>query len=168
MLDVRRIVQDTELIRKGLLKRMEPDEFDLDEIINLYKRKQTKLSEFEKLRTEQKSFNDAMAKTDKKSDEFKVLVTKLKDISSKVKQFSSGIIDGTNCPGLSYGGWSNMTAPARNRAEIFGQACKSIDSIQLDSDGVDGLYLADRCAIEALRWNRPHSRVCPIPYFTPH
>lgn len=86
MIDIKRIVEDRENVEKGLLKRMSKEDLDLDSIIKLYNEKKELQRQFEKLRAEQKSYNDKMARVKRGSDEFKDLVSILKDMSEKVKQ----------------------------------------------------------------------------------
>ncbi len=86
MLDIKRIVEDKEKVKEALLKRMEPKDLNLDEIIDTYNQRKVKQTEFEKLRTQQNGFNDQMSKTKKGSDEFKKLITQLKELSEKVKK----------------------------------------------------------------------------------
>ncbi len=85
MIDVKQIINDKEGVEKALLKRMEAKDLDLDKVIKLYEEKMALLKEYEDLRSEQNSFNEKMAKADKKSDEFKALVQELKAKSEEVK-----------------------------------------------------------------------------------
>lgn len=85
MIDVKQIINDKEGVEKALLKRMEVKDLDLDKVIKLYEEKMALLKEYEDLRSEQNSFNEKMAKADKKSDEFKALVQELKAKSEEVK-----------------------------------------------------------------------------------
>lgn len=86
MLDIKRIVENKEQVQEGLLKRMKPEDLNLDEIISLYETKKQKITVFENLRAEQNSHNDKMAATKKGSAEFKKLIDELKELSSKVKK----------------------------------------------------------------------------------
>lgn len=86
MLDVKLIVEKPDFVKEGLLKRMKPEEFDLEEIIKLYGDVKKTKKDFEDLRSKQKGFNDEMAKLEKGSDEFKSAVEELKKISSDVKK----------------------------------------------------------------------------------
>lgn len=86
MLDIKRIVEHKEEVQKGLLKRMNPEDFNLDEIISLYENKKLLQTEFDTKRAEQNSFNERMAKEDKGSDAFKELVKELKELSEEVKE----------------------------------------------------------------------------------
>ncbi len=93
MLDVKLIVENSDLVKEGLLKRMPKEEFDLEEIKDLYADLKKKKQDFENLRAEQKSFNDSMAKLDKNSDEFKEVLGNLKNVAEKVKRLDSEVRD---------------------------------------------------------------------------
>jgi seryl-tRNA synthetase len=93
MLDVKLIVEKTDFVRQGLLKRMKPEEFNLDEIISSYEGVKAKKQEFEQLRSKQKSSNDEMAKMEKGSEDFKKAVNELKEISQKVKDLEVEVRD---------------------------------------------------------------------------
>ena len=49
MLDIKLIVENTDFVKKGLLKRMKPQEFDLDLIISTNKELKEKKKEFEEV-----------------------------------------------------------------------------------------------------------------------
>lgn len=85
MIDIKRVVEDRENVEKGLLKRVSKENLDLDKIVLLYEDKKRAQFDFDSKRSEQNQFNDEMAKVDKGSDEFKALLTKLKDKASDVK-----------------------------------------------------------------------------------
>lgn len=85
MLDIKRIVEDRENVKKALLKRMTHDDLDLDSLIKVYDEFKGKLAEFEKKRSEQNKFNEEMAKLEKGSEKFVKMVSALKAISSEVK-----------------------------------------------------------------------------------
>ncbi|MGI6443853.1 MAG: serine--tRNA ligase [Candidatus Dojkabacteria bacterium] len=89
MLDIKRIVEHKEEVQRGLLKRMNPEDFNLDEIISLYENKKSLQTEFDTKRAEQNSFNERMAKEDKGSDAFKELVKELKELSEEVKEIET-------------------------------------------------------------------------------
>lgn len=89
MLDIKRIVENKELVEKGLLKRMNKEDLNLDQIISLYEEKKKLQTEFDTKRAEQNSFNEKMAKIDKKSDDFKKLVKDLKQKADEVKDVES-------------------------------------------------------------------------------
>lgn len=91
MIDIKRIVESTKEIEKALSKRMKVEDMHLDEIVLLYSRKKEVLKEYESKRAQQKSFNDQMAKADKGSEEFKQLITDLKELSFAVKQLEEKV-----------------------------------------------------------------------------
>lgn len=86
MIDIKRIVEDKEGVKKALLKRMPEEELHLDEIVESYNEYKLKLADFESSRARQKSFNNIMSKTKKGSDEFKKSLEQLKNISEEVKK----------------------------------------------------------------------------------
>ncbi|KKR05709.1 MAG: Serine-tRNA ligase [candidate division WS6 bacterium GW2011_GWF2_39_15] len=86
MLDIKRIVEDKEVVKKALLKRMEEKDFNLDEITDAYDERKEKQQEYDNLRAKQKGFNDQMSKVEKGSDEFKKLIVELKNLSEEVKE----------------------------------------------------------------------------------
>ena len=85
MLDIKRIVEQKEEVQKGLLKRMNPEDINLDEIVSLYEERKKLQTEFDSARAEQNSFNEKMSKIDKKGDEFKKLLEELRKKSEEVK-----------------------------------------------------------------------------------
>lgn len=93
MIDIKRIVEEREIVEEALLKRMSKDDLHLDEIVELYEKKRELLKEFESKRAEQNSFNSKMASTPKGSDEFNSLVSKLKELSSQVKETEEKLND---------------------------------------------------------------------------
>lgn len=86
MLDIKRIVENKELVEKGLLKRMNKEDLNLDQIISLYEDKKKLQTEFDTKRAEQNSFNEKMAKIDKQSNEFRELLDELKKKAEEVKE----------------------------------------------------------------------------------
>lgn len=86
MLDIKRIVEDKQSVYKALLKRMNPEELDLDSIVELYENKKELIQKFEEKRANQNSFNDRMSKMEKGSEEFLKLVGELKTLASEVKE----------------------------------------------------------------------------------
>ncbi len=86
MLDIKRIVEDKQSVYKALLKRMNPEELDLDSIVELYENKKELIRKFEEKRATQNSFNGRMSKTEKGSEEFLKLVGELKTLASEVKE----------------------------------------------------------------------------------
>lgn len=93
MLDIKRIVENKELVEKGLLKRMNKEDLNLDQIISLYEEKKKLQTEFDTKRAEQNSFNEKMAKIDKKGDDFKKLVKDLKQKAEEVKEVEAKLKD---------------------------------------------------------------------------
>lgn len=89
MIDIKRIVDQREKVEEGLLKRLSKEEFDLDEILKIYDKKKDLQLEFDTKRAQQNQFNDKMASTEKGSDEFKKLLTDLKEKASEVKDLES-------------------------------------------------------------------------------
>jgi seryl-tRNA synthetase len=85
MIDIKKIVEETEVVKQGLLKRMEEDKLDLNEIIALYEKRKQIQTQYDTKRGEQNSFNEQMAKVEKGSDEFKKLVSDLKAKAEEVK-----------------------------------------------------------------------------------
>lgn len=94
MLDIKRIVEDRELVEKGLLKRMEdPENLKtlLDNITSAYTERKKLIREYEEIRAYQNTFNDKMSTLDKTSEEFKDLLASLKEMASKVKDLEGKI-----------------------------------------------------------------------------
>lgn len=85
MLDIKRIVENPEEVQKGLLKRISIKDFDLMELVFLHELKKKLQQEYDSKRAEQKSFNEKMAKEDKKSEAFKELVKELKEKAEEIK-----------------------------------------------------------------------------------
>lgn len=86
MLDIKRIVEERDLVEEALLKRMNKEDLDLDTVINLYNKKKEVLKEFEEKRAGQNSFNTKMAQVEKGSEEFLNLVKELKELANEVKE----------------------------------------------------------------------------------
>ncbi|MBN2100828.1 serine--tRNA ligase [Candidatus Dojkabacteria bacterium] len=88
MIDIKRIVDDIQKVRDGLLKRVTEKDLNLDEILNMYEKYKKVLSAYEAKRAEQKKYNEKMASIkDKSSDGFKKSVKDLKVLSDEVKKF---------------------------------------------------------------------------------
>jgi seryl-tRNA synthetase len=85
MIDVKLIVEDRERVKKALLKRMKEEDLDLDTIVELFNKRKLLLADYEKIRAEQRSYNDKMAAVKKGSDDFKELVAMLKEKAEDVK-----------------------------------------------------------------------------------
>ncbi len=88
MLDVRKIVEERDIVEKGLSKRMESSKLKemLDDIVSAYEERKELKVEYEKKRSEQNSFNQEMSKTEKGSSEFQKLLGNLKELSVNVKE----------------------------------------------------------------------------------
>ncbi|PKN02596.1 serine--tRNA ligase [Candidatus Dojkabacteria bacterium HGW-Dojkabacteria-1] len=86
MLDIKKIVEEKDIVEKALLKRMNKEELDLDIIVDLYNKKKEILKEFEEKRAGQNSFNTKMAQVEKGSEEFLKLVKELKELANEVKE----------------------------------------------------------------------------------
>ncbi len=91
MLDIRRIVEETEKVKNALLKRMKPEELDLETIIALDSSRREKQVKYDELRSKQKSFNDKMSQMDRKSDDFGKMISDLKEISAQTKQLEEDL-----------------------------------------------------------------------------
>jgi len=91
MIDVKRIVENKEEVENALSKRMRVEDMHLDEIISLYRERREVLSEYEKLRAQQNSFNTRIAGIEKGSEEFKKLVSDLKTLSQNVKELERNV-----------------------------------------------------------------------------
>ena len=89
MIDIKRIVEDKDKVQKGLLKRLSKEEFDLDNIIQVYEKKKELQQQFDTKRSEQNQYNDKMASLEKGSEEFKELVTQLKEKATEVKEIEN-------------------------------------------------------------------------------
>jgi len=89
MIDIKRILDQKEKVEEGLLKRLSKEEFNLDEILEIYEKKKDLQLEFDTKRAQQNQFNDKMASTEKGSDEFKKLLTDLKEKAAEVKDLES-------------------------------------------------------------------------------
>jgi len=86
MIDINRIVNDTEKVKEGLVKRMSEEELDLDKIIGVYKEKKELQTEYDQKRSEQNKYNEKMPKIEKSSEEFGNLILELKEKSNQVKE----------------------------------------------------------------------------------
>lgn len=86
MIDIKRIIEDKEGVEKALLKRVAPEDLDLDNVLELYNKAQELQKQFEAARSEQNSYNVEMAKVEKGSEEFKKLIAQLKEKSAEVKK----------------------------------------------------------------------------------
>jgi seryl-tRNA synthetase len=89
MIDIKRIVEDTDKVRKGLLKRLPEDEVNLERIIEIYEKKNQLQQEFDSKRAQQNQYNNKMASLEKGSDEFKELLSQLKEKAVEVKELEA-------------------------------------------------------------------------------
>jgi seryl-tRNA synthetase len=89
MIDIKRIVEDTDKVQEGLLKRLPEEEFDLEKIIKIYEKKNQLQQEFDSKRAQQNKYNDKMASLEKGSDEFKELLSQLKEKAAEVKELEA-------------------------------------------------------------------------------
>jgi seryl-tRNA synthetase len=86
MIDIKRIVEDTQEVKKALLKRVVRSELHLEEIIELENERKEIQVEYDRKKAEQNKYNDQMAKLDKKSEAFKNLLKELKEKSDEIKK----------------------------------------------------------------------------------
>ncbi len=93
MIDIKRILEDRENIEKSLLKRMDKNFLNLDEILSIYNSKKEAQQAFDSKRSEQNKFNEQMASIDKGSDEFKKLLAELKEKANEVKEAEEKLKD---------------------------------------------------------------------------
>jgi seryl-tRNA synthetase len=86
MIDIKRIVEDADKVREGLLKRLPEEEVNLEKIIEIYEKKNELQQEFDSKRAQQNQYNDKMASLEKESEEFKELLSQLKEKAGEVKE----------------------------------------------------------------------------------
>jgi len=86
VIDIKRIVQDRDNVEKALLKRMDKNSLNLDEVISTYNLRKQAQCDFDLKRAEQNEYNAKMSSVDKNSDEFKNLLLELKKKSIEVKE----------------------------------------------------------------------------------
>jgi seryl-tRNA synthetase len=89
MIDIKRIVENTQAVKQALLKRISEDEMHLEEVVVLENKRKELQNEYDRARAEQNEYNNQMAKLDKKSEEFQSLISELKEKSEKVKELES-------------------------------------------------------------------------------
>jgi len=89
MVDIRKIVEDTDNVRTLLHKRLKPDELDLDNLIAAYEKYKEALVRYENARADQKRKSEDLSRTKKGSDEFTKAVTGLKVMSESVRKVES-------------------------------------------------------------------------------
>ena len=85
MIDIKKIVEEKDIVKQGLLKRMGEDKMGLDGIVALYEKRKQIQTQYDNKRGEQNGFNEQMSKVEKGSDEFKKLIADLKAKSEEVK-----------------------------------------------------------------------------------
>lgn len=83
MLDLKFLRENVELVKAALAKKKFA--VDIDAFISLDSERRGVISEYEQARAEQKSANDSIAVMDKKSSEFQSAISRLKELSNKVK-----------------------------------------------------------------------------------
>lgn len=93
MLDIKRIINERDEVEEGLLKRMDPDDLDLDAIIAGYEKRLELQKKYDELKAQQNSANNEMAQLEKGSEEFKTKVSQLKDLSEKAKEVEDKLRD---------------------------------------------------------------------------
>ena len=86
MLDINRIVNDTQKVKEALLKRVSEVDLDLEKIVNVYKERKQLQTEYDQQRAEQNKYNEKMSQIEKGSEEFKNLILELKEKSNQVKE----------------------------------------------------------------------------------
>ena len=86
MLDINRIVNDTQKVKDALLKRVSEVDLDLEKIVNVYKERKQLQTEYDQQRAEQNKYNEKMSQIEKGSEEFKNLILELKEKSNQVKE----------------------------------------------------------------------------------
>ncbi len=91
MIDIKRIVEERDIVERALAKRMGVEDMHLDEIVEIFNKRKEVLKEYELKRAEQNSFNERMAKTEKGSEEFNQLISDLKTLSINVKELESEV-----------------------------------------------------------------------------
>ena len=95
MIDIKRIVEDRDKVQTGLLKRLSKEEFDLDNIVQIYEKKKELQQKFDAKRSQQNQYNDKMASLENGSEEFKELVGKLKETSLDRQLFCDFMLKNT-------------------------------------------------------------------------
>lgn len=91
MIDIKRIVEERDIVERALAKRMGVEDMHLDEIVEIFNKRKEVLKEYGLKRAEQNSFNERMAKTEKGSEEFNQLISDLKTLSINVKKLESEV-----------------------------------------------------------------------------
>src|SRR3989344_1828851 len=85
MLDIQKIRNNTEEVRKSLLKRLKPEDFNLDEIIALDDKRKKFLTEVEHLKA-QRNQNSKAKPTPKVIEQMKALGSEIKTLDGQINQ----------------------------------------------------------------------------------
>jgi len=85
MIDIKRIVGDTENTKQALLKRVPKEKLDLEHIVEVYNQKKELQTQYDSKRGEQNSYNKQMSQLEKGNKEFLKLVKDLKIKADEVK-----------------------------------------------------------------------------------
>jgi seryl-tRNA synthetase len=93
MIDINRIVNDTEEVKRALLKRVQEEDLNLEKIIEVYNERKTLQTQYDEEKAKQNEYNQKMAQLEKGSDEFKNLITELKTKSNEVKEIENNLKD---------------------------------------------------------------------------
>ena len=91
MIDVKRIVENRDEVKQGLLKRMKEEDMHLEEIAQLYEKVKTFQSEYDSKKAQQNSYNEQMSQLEKGSTEFLKLIEELKEKASEVKEIENSL-----------------------------------------------------------------------------
>ncbi|MCD4811947.1 serine--tRNA ligase [bacterium] len=86
MIDIKRIVEDTENAKRALLKRVPEEQLNLEHIVEINNQRKELQTQYDSKRNEQNSYNQQMSQLEKGSEEFLKLVENLKIKSNEVKE----------------------------------------------------------------------------------
>ncbi len=89
MLDLKFLRENIDFVKSAISKKK--FSIDIDEFIKVDTKRRAIISEYEYLRSEQKSKNDAISSLDKSSKEFQLEVSKLKELSNKTKNLENEV-----------------------------------------------------------------------------
>ncbi len=89
MLDLKFLRENIDFVKSAISKKK--FSVDIDEFIKVDTKRRAIISEYEYLRSEQKSKNDAISSLDKSSKEFQLEVSKLKELSNKIKNLENEV-----------------------------------------------------------------------------
>ena len=89
MIDINRIVNDTQKVKEALLKRISEEDLDLDRIIKVYEERKNLQTEYDTQRAQQNKYNEKMSQIEKGSEEFNSLISELKEKSKQVKEIEN-------------------------------------------------------------------------------